>query len=594
MDTPQQLTLLDNFKNKENGLHHLSETKNGEIEETRVTSFPIHLDSVQKGEAQGAFSYVLKQRFPIEGWIDIPIGADKLTAQGGMAELAGKGVIVHDPKLFQMFARESATMFHTAQKMDERYDSFGWKNNSTEFLYGKRLYDGSGIRDVTGSPEIETRSQWLVPARMGKLDDWSQAASALFAAGCEPQSFALLCGFAAPLMRFHSSHEGGAIVSLVSRGSGTGKTTALTAIASIWGEDRGLALTNIDTKVSKGLTLGALGNLPVIFDELDAHDPVLLREFVVMFTNGRDKMRADQGGQKIHHTQSSWQTILVAACNRSLVDTLDAQGDTEAPGLRILEFEATLPKEIKHVHGDKLKRALEASAGHAGDAYLRYLVNPEVMSFMRRAIPQWTEEIWHNTKLSSEHRFWVRTLGAVAAASHVVRRLDLLAFDPQRIIEWACNDLQRRATERAYVKLTGHMDINVTLLGQFLNEHVPETIVCNIWPAQRNRNEQVSVLREPRARLVARIETVGQRVLIDVMALRIWLVKHGMAVHYFVGGLRTAGIVTAQKPMNLGLGTKWSSAPVPCIEIDTSSSVMSGIAKEAVVADQNILPMRKR
>ena len=90
-------------------------------------------------------------------------------------------------------------------------------------------------------------------------------------------------------MRFHASGDGGAIVSLVSDKSGTGKTTALEAAASVWGRLKGTQIIDDDTTVAKGLKLAVFGNIACTYDELYNRDPEVIRRFVLMFTNGRDK-----------------------------------------------------------------------------------------------------------------------------------------------------------------------------------------------------------------------------------------------------------------------------------------------------------------
>src|SRR5579863_6286730 len=52
------------------------------------------------------------------------------------------------------------------------------------------------------------------PYPSAKLEAWSETANMLFAAGCEPQAFALLSSFAAPLMVLFPTSEGGAVVSI--------------------------------------------------------------------------------------------------------------------------------------------------------------------------------------------------------------------------------------------------------------------------------------------------------------------------------------------------------------------------------------------
>ena len=79
------------------------------------------------------------------------------------------------------------------------------------------------------------------------------------------------------------------------------------------------------------------------------------------------------------------------------------------------------------------------NAGHAGDAYLRYLLHPPVLEFAQKSLADWTQQIWDYTRLDSPHRFRVRAVGAIATAAALVNKLDILHFNTDRVIMWLLN-----------------------------------------------------------------------------------------------------------------------------------------------------------
>lgn len=556
----------------------LGEDKRGSAQRIVVSRYPIYLDSVQKGEVNGdSFSYRFRQFLPKEGWIEIGLTAEAIMGLAGIPKLFGKGAAIREKELFKDYIVLSIDKFNTEQNLKMRFDQFGWKADESGFLYGKNLYTAAGTESAIGAEEVKVRSQFLVPKTGGSLEKWSAAASSLFAKDCEAQSFALLSAFAAPLMRFHATAEGGAVVSLVSERSGTGKTTALTAAASVWGRLEGLSLTNIDTDVSKALTLSALGNLPVIYDEFYNRDPEIVKKFIIVFTNGRDKMRGTVDGT-IRHTQASWQTVLLSASNLSLIDLVNSVGGTDAPGFRILEFTASLPHGLTHQRGDGLRKDLEQNSGYAGDKFLRYLVQPDVLAFVRKAIPAWTDDIWKKTELTSEHRFRVRAIASVAVAATIVQKLGILPFSPQRIVDWA---MEQAKGYRDDAPITGIESTAVRYLAEFLNEHAPNALVLS-GPWRANDPNRPPLL-EPRAKLLIRYEKSNGRLIVAQMALRDWLTKKGVGYRSFMDDMMKQNIVLEKsRQFNLGVGTNYPSGLMPCVEISMNHPKMSGVVIDAV------------
>lgn len=558
-----------------------SEKKGAPVDEL-ISRHPIYLDSVQVGEiADSRFALAFQIELPHEGWKEINVSAADFFSSSGMSTLAGQGAVIHDADLFKKYVREAMDIFHAENNLDRQYDQFGWKYDEQAFLFGKYLYTANSVTPVVGSPEVRQRSQWLTPRKGASLEAWSNAASSLFAVGCEAQSFALLASFAAPLMRFHSTTEGGAIISLLSRGSGTGKSTSLAAVASVWGLDKGLALTNIDTKVSKGLTLGVLGNLPIIYDELTNKDPSIIHEFVLVFTNGRDKMRGTADGA-IRHTQASWQTLLISASNTSLVDVLIGEG-TDAPAFRVLEFDAKLPAGI-HRGGDALKKQLEGNCGVAGDAYMRYLVQPEVLAWVKETLPAWTQAIWERGQFESHHRFWVRTLASVSVAAHIVRKMNLLAFDPDRIVKWALDQMTER---RGVILAHGSVEEYHSLIGEFLNEHVSEILVARGPYKPKMPSQPMTRLMH---RIVARYELEGARLLISEAALRTWLHSKGVGYRDMINTLKADNtIVSPRRLATLSAGTDIVGGQIPCVEIHGSHPALTGVAQSLDSLDASLI-----
>jgi Domain of unknown function (DUF927) len=558
------------FQYRSGSLMFMSEKNDGSVDATLVSQYPVYVQSVNRGEVKtDQFSVALCHKPPHEDWQTVEVPLKSMFGSGGVAEVIGRGIVIHDSELFKKFVRESIDMLNAQSKADVQFEQFGWKDSETSFLVGRRLYTPTSIREVAGSPEITKRSRDLVLARNGSVEGWKEAVDQLFAVGVEPQGFAVLCSFAAPLMRFHSADEGGAVVSITSHASGKGKTTALVAASSVWGQLPGLQMVNIDTKVSKGIMLGVLGNLPVIYDELSNRDPASVVEFLQMVTNGRDKQRGTGEGQLIH-SANTWQTIMITGGNKSLVDTVRAAKGSDAMATRVIEFTVDLPKDMKHWQGDRLKDQLSKNAGYAGDLYMKTLVQPETLAFVKKALPSIREEIIQKYNFNSEHRFWARTMASVAVASVIVKHLGLISFSPDRIQEWAIDKLLNyKKFEEDEAQEGSHM------LARFLAQHLSDTLIMPRAWSQRERG--MMPLKVPNRALLIRHEVANGVILIDEKALREWMVNEGVAWRDLLNELQSKGVlVHSRKLATLGAGTDMATGQVPCVQVDGRHPMLSG------------------
>ena len=472
--------------------------------------------------------------------------------------------------------------FHTNEPTQVRYDQFGWKDD--EFLYGEKLYTAAGPVPAVGAKEVTARTQFLGPRRNGSLFAWTEAADSLFAADMEAISTAVLASFAAPLMKFQAPNEGGAILHLATEESGKGKSTALQGAWTVWGEKYGLNLTNDDTRVSKPIALGVLGNLPVIYDELRDRDPEVIKRFVVMFTEGRDRMRGDPSGG-IRHTKATWQTVLLSAANNSLLDVLSGEG-TDAPSFRVFELATNPVWTVDKARADRLKKVLDDNAGHAGDAYLRYLTNPTVLAWVKEALQKWTAEIWDQTRLGTEFRFRVRLIGAIAVASALVKKLDILHFNTDRIIQWLMHEVGN-AQHKGAVSNVPTLDRAIGTLGAFINEHFAETLaVPDRW---KPRQAKMLPIMRPHHRLTIRYEILPGRVFIAGQTFRDWCVKKQISPRSVLQLLLSHGVVLdTSRNVTLSAGTDIPGAQILCIEANAAHPAMSGLVQSvAMVAQSN-------
>jgi hypothetical protein len=256
------------------------------------------------------------------------------------------------------------------------------------------------------------------PDCAGSLSDWSAAANRLFASGCEAQAFALLASFAAPLMSCLKTDEGGAVVS-IHGGRKSGKTVALTAAASVWGEPEKCSLATCSGNI-RYVKLADLCHLPAFDDTLASRDPEVVRLFLGNF------VRQMKGLE--------WQTMLIAFSPVSLSHILGQP----IPGV---EFEVDVPNayQVSYRGGrDPFAYEFIANRGHAGLMYWNYLLNESNLRWAKKVLNIQLSEIIEDVgPCEDDRRFAMRAIAACHVAGQIVTTLGILEFDPDRITRWA-------------------------------------------------------------------------------------------------------------------------------------------------------------
>lgn len=574
---------MDGYTVRQDGLIFATENRKGEAAEEIISPYPLYLAAVQTSEDGERYSLCYHHWLPNQKVQEIKIGAGELHGPAGRSKLAELGAIIFDMDLFKQYTQKAQKMLTDQTAPGMRFEQFGWKNDERGFVVGGTLYEGGQAVPAAVSPLLGERARFLGPKPKGSLRDWSLAANTLFQAGNEAQSFALLASFATPFMRMHNQLEGGAIVSLVTPESARGKTTALEAVASVWGEIKGLKITNRDTMNAKGILLGALCNVPVVYDEIMMKDPVVLYEYVQDFTNGRDRARATADGG-LKQQRAEWQTLLFTASNKSLVEQLMANPENhDAMQFRVIELPVAFDKTLA-AHGDDMRRELVRNAGHAADTYLRYITQPAAIAHAKTVLPQLYKQITALHNFAPEHRYWVRVLSAVALAGMFVRHLGILDCSVQRVVDWTARHLLERVGDAT---VTGRNSAPNLIVG-FMDAHVRGRLVmARAFKAGDNSNHP---LHEPADALVQRIDIAEEQAIISETILRRWLLKNGGNWAQFKqelvqNGLGKFGFRT------LGAGTKWVSGQTHVVEINLKHSALSGIMATVVELKPTIQPV---
>ena len=555
----------------------LTESGKGREIATIISSYSLWLSSVHKSEsAEDGNLFVFRSYKPYEGWRNIIVPAKKVFGQSTVADMADRDVLIEDLASFRIYCTAAANILAKQGAREMFYDQFGWKPGGV-FLVGKNLYGPNGIAQVSGGQEMERRSKGLGQSRSGDIHLWSAAVEQMISVeGAQGQGFAIICSLAAPFMRFHGENEGGTILSLVTEESARGKSTALYGAASVWGSYASLDMTARDTMVSKGISLGTLGNLPVMFDEVASQQREVATDFVDMFTAGRDKQRGTMDGG-VKQSASRWQTVCMTASNKSLVELLTAEKENDALAYRVMELPLNIPRNVGSSAGDKLRRTFEQCYGFAGHDMMSYLTYPGVLNPVLEVLQKNTEHMERACKFRTEHRFWTRLLGSALTAAQIVEKRDMIHGLGKLFryhIEWAARHMMDTLKEETVSKGEPHQRA-LALVSRWFYEHTSEIVVYPPTGSQHLKSVK------------GRYDRQKNRLYIHAAAFRKWLVENGRNPREITAHLAKHRLALSMgRTISLGYGTGLGIGAVACIEIDTNHPSMREV-EESITVDEN-------
>ena len=226
--------------------------------------------------------------------------------------------------------------------------------------------------------------------------------------------------------------------------------------------------------------------------------------------------------------------------------------------------------------GDKLRRELLENRGWAGDAFLRYLLEPGVLHAVCEDLERVATALWDPFyKFDKPHRFWVRAFACALVAGRIVNHLGILNFNASRIVAWAIERCQeRRAGE-------GVRD-NVALLNEALYDIWSSTLVVDVEWTHGRACLVLCAPSQNRNFIARRVRESGRMYVIRTW-LRKWLVAHGVErTAFFREMLGRKVIVNENRHITLGAGTDYNTGgQIICYEIDMHHPAMMGALASA-------------
>jgi hypothetical protein len=463
---------------------------------------------------------------------------------------------------------------------------FGWlvRHGKAEgFVFGGKLHTPKGM-EVAANTDPELASQFQPT---GDRLTWITAAQLITDQQRPALDAILASAFAGPLVRW-TGHSG-LLMSAYSTESGIGKSTALKVAQAVWGDPVKAVQSLSDTQNSVLNKLGELKSLPIYWDELKTEeDTKRFVDTVFRLTLGKEKSR--MSSKVAQRTPGTWQTMMIAASNDSLLDSIAFKTRATTAGLyRVFEFTVAPAQkgglgQIDPTVAQRVLSKLHDNYGTIGYDYASYLGSNHTQ--VEQDVATMLSNISYEVTMQPDERFWVALIATTLLGARYANALGYTNIDEVGLKTFMYATLKELRAERHRQPVDMKNVVNVVnTLARFLNEsRARHTLVTDIIWKQRGKPPQNAVnIKGDSSRLdtihvhigaLDRTLRIGQSYLSD------WLALNNYPRHVFHRALVTELNAVALSG-RLGAGTSYANATEYLFEIDLTGSPLINFLDEA-------------
>ena len=405
---------------------------------------------------------------------------------------------------------------NSQEKTEVIRHQMGWADPEHKtFVIGTREMDGSEVSRLSPAHKDSQRYANYMHSK-GSYEEWKEIANLYAKPGFEPYAFTFGSAFGASLLS-PSTEESGVCLSMVSTESGTGKTTVLRMINSVFGHPKELAGQGRDTFASKILKMGIFNSIACTLDEVTNINAEEASNLLYAISYGRDRDRSESQRNALRPNLTTWRTLTVTSSNTSLMETLlRYKKKADGENMRVLEF--PILKEdggLNDIDRDQaiemFDHSLNRNYGHVGPVYISWLIRnlPKAV----RLVGEIQKDLTAKYKVTGPERFWAVAIAANIAGLEIATKLKLIDYDVGRIYKWVTGPLLSRLREESISPAVDYMEA----LTSFILDCQDQIIVTESTVDGRNKDaappkwvpsdDQSVPKKYPRYRITHRWET---------------------------------------------------------------------------------------
>ena len=483
--------------------------KDGQETKTELLLLPYDLFVVDILKQQNTHIVHMLALKPKEGAVSITVPqkamvskdeCNKALAEQNILAAWGSG---NDKNLFE-YVRACVEQASTGKVAVSVPSAYGWQPDDT-FVYASKVYAANKKPLALPMPGLENLVHNTKPT--GTLAAWRAFVELLISKKLYKHLAILLAGAGAPLMRFTGIY--GMTFHCGSTESGTGKSLALEAAASVWGHPTHYRTGKGTSPVAMQQRLGMLNSLPLITDEITSKNRNNFEwfpEFLLDMTEGRGKERMEAGTNKERLNLSTWMSNAIMSSNTHVVDNLTAARMHASEGelRRVLEYimDQDLvwePYEIEVI------KSLQHNYGVAGEVLAQYMADN--VPQLQKLVPEIVTQMYKTFNATNDERFWMAGVASIVGAGILLSdaHTGIVNIPLQSIIE---------VTSDAIQSLRGSIQGSTRTAEDVLNSYTRENF-GNLIIVKRNTQRQFIALlgdgkeldaMTPRSAVMGRVE----------------------------------------------------------------------------------------
>lgn len=442
---------------------------------------------------------------------------------------------------------------------------FGWADKDmTVFVVGDKEIHADRVEH--SPPSNATLRLMPTMQSRGTLDGWKQVAEFYNRPGMEMHQYVLGLAFGSPLVAFSS--DGAALFHMFSKDTGFGKTTAMLAANSVWGDPGEMMCQERDTFASKMNRAEVWKNIFLSIDELTNIQPKEASDFLYQLTGKKQRNRMGATGNAERFRGEAWKLNVASTGNASLMSrVLMYKAMPKAEAVRVIEVPAQQYKFDSKAETDEFNRQLSEHYGHACVPYIQFVI--QNLQQCKELFIAMQQRVDSAAELSQPHRFWSTQAASALAGLTIAKRLGLVNYDLKAVFKWIVDQIT--ANKEGLAAAAGDPE---DLLTMYLAENYNNVLRIKSTDDSRNKpgmDEYIVPDSAPRLQLVARYEYDLKRLYLLPKPFKDWCMKQQLHYADVVDGLKKGTAKAHIKKVRLGKGTRMNLPPVDVLVLDCTS-----------------------
>lgn len=418
------------IRGQHGGIYKTGNGPDGEPDNKLVYEHDLYVTK-RLNDAEHGELLVLELHLPMDGKVEFEMPLTALSTDTAKTILASKGVAALDKEMKEiiMYISKVVKDLQAKYRADKSRQQFGWCDNNTKFVVGHNEFNATGQSYNPSSAATKDFIEALAPT--GDYLLWQDSFNLYNRPELVHVAFAAFTGFGSPLMSY--TGQEGALINLVSNGSGSGKTTALKAACSIWGKPEAIMTFQHDTVNARIMRMGIFNSLGSYMDEITNISPEDASNLVYTATMGRgkDRMKANENALRTNTTR--WNGITLTTSNAWLGDKISqAKAVSDGENMRMLEI--FVPEKVI-AGAEELFERFDSHYGMAGEMYAQWLVSNTTR--VSKMVTDMREKIKRDAKTTPKERFHVSIIACNIVGGLIARELGIHNIDVDYVYKWA-------------------------------------------------------------------------------------------------------------------------------------------------------------